>query len=227
MQYLGSKKRIAKHILPIILKSRNENQPYIEPFAGGMNMIDKVDGIRIANDNNYYLIELFKALQQGWTPPDNITKEEYMDIKDNKDNYPPQLVAFVGFLCSFGGKWFGGYAKNKIGTNYCQSGKKVLLKQIKSLMDVQLLNQSYDQIEYPPESLIYCDPPYYQTTEYKDKFDSCRFYEWVKTMTNEGHTIYFSEYSAPEEFRLVWSMEVKTNLNRNQPTKRIENLYTM
>ena len=42
MKYMGSKQRIAKHILPIILASRETNQTYVEPFCGGCNSIDKV-----------------------------------------------------------------------------------------------------------------------------------------------------------------------------------------
>ena len=42
MKYMGSKTRFAKHLLPIILKDRIKGQYYVEPFAGGMNMIDKV-----------------------------------------------------------------------------------------------------------------------------------------------------------------------------------------
>ena len=42
MKYMGSKARIAKHILPIILKDRKPNQWYSEPFTGGANLIDKV-----------------------------------------------------------------------------------------------------------------------------------------------------------------------------------------
>ena len=57
MQYMGSKNRIAKEILPIILKNKTEEQVYVEPFCGGCNMIDKVEGKRIANDYNEYLIE--------------------------------------------------------------------------------------------------------------------------------------------------------------------------
>ena len=34
---MGSKNRIAKFILPIILKERKPEQWYVEPFAGGMN----------------------------------------------------------------------------------------------------------------------------------------------------------------------------------------------
>ena len=42
MMYIGSKRRIAKEILAIILKDRRPNQTYVEPFCGGCNAIDKV-----------------------------------------------------------------------------------------------------------------------------------------------------------------------------------------
>lgn len=35
MKYMGSKSRIAKYILPIILKDRKDGQYYVEPFCGG------------------------------------------------------------------------------------------------------------------------------------------------------------------------------------------------
>ena len=47
MKYMGSKARFAKYILPIVLEGRTEAQTYVEPFAGGMNMIDKVEGKQI------------------------------------------------------------------------------------------------------------------------------------------------------------------------------------
>ena len=59
MVYMGGKARLAKIYLPIILKDRN-NRKYYEPFAGGMNMIANVDGNRYANDNNKYLIAMWK-----------------------------------------------------------------------------------------------------------------------------------------------------------------------
>lgn len=55
MKYMGSKSRIAKEILPIMLKERGE-RTWVEPFVGGANMIDKVEGKRIGADLNYYLI---------------------------------------------------------------------------------------------------------------------------------------------------------------------------
>ena len=51
MKYTGSKNRIAKHILPLMLEGRT-NETWVEPFVGGANMIDKVEGNRIGFDNN-------------------------------------------------------------------------------------------------------------------------------------------------------------------------------
>ena len=65
MKYMGSKNRLAKELLPIILKDRKQGQWYVEPFVGGANMIDKVDGNRIGSDNNKYLIEALKMIRDN------------------------------------------------------------------------------------------------------------------------------------------------------------------
>ena len=85
MRYMGSKRRIAKHLVPIISAHRKANQVYVEPFAGGMNMMENFRGERIANDLNHYVIACFKALQGGWIPPKFVSEDEYKDIKNNKD----------------------------------------------------------------------------------------------------------------------------------------------
>jgi len=55
---MGSKNRIAKHILPIMLAERKPNQWWVEPFVGGANMIDKVGGNRIGADNNKLVLHI-------------------------------------------------------------------------------------------------------------------------------------------------------------------------
>ena len=54
MIYQGSKNKIAKYILPIMLEERKEGQAWVEPFVGGANLIDKVSGERFGNDSNIY-----------------------------------------------------------------------------------------------------------------------------------------------------------------------------
>lgn len=225
MQYLGSKARIAKKILPIILKGRKPDQYYVEPFVGGCNSIDKVSGPRIGNDSNPYLIILWKSLQNGWIPPTTISKELYTDIRKNPNNHLTELVCFVGLLCSFGGKWFGGYAANSKGDNYAERGTRVLLKQIKHLLDVEFCSFEYNEIYIPSNSIIYCDPPYANTTQYKDKFDSVKFWEWCREKFKEGHKIFISEYSAPDDFECLIEIPISTKLNKNKDQPRIEKLF--
>lgn len=140
MTYMGSKNRIAKYILPILLKDRKEGQWYVEPFIGGANVIDKVSSKtkRLGNDNNYYLIELLKAIRGGWIPPREVSREMYYNIKNNKEKYSPEIVGFVGFLCSFGSVWWGSYAFNKKGDNYALRGHNSLIKQSKNLQGYNL-----------------------------------------------------------------------------------------
>ena len=101
MKYMGSKASIAKDIIPIILRDRKENQYFVEPFMGGCNSLDKVNGKRIGNDINTYLVEFWKAVVDGWIPPLDIDKEQYTHIKNNKLQYPEKLVGWVGFGCSY------------------------------------------------------------------------------------------------------------------------------
>ena len=103
-----------------------ENQPFVDLFCGSCNIISKIDDnrLRVANDKHYYLIEMWKALQDNWEMPSNITEEEYQYIKNNKDE-KPYLTGFVGFGCSFAGKWFGGYCKDNTNRNYCLNAKKL------------------------------------------------------------------------------------------------------
>ena len=48
MKYVGSKRRYIKEILPLILSNREKGQYYVEPFVGGFNVMEHVNGNRIA-----------------------------------------------------------------------------------------------------------------------------------------------------------------------------------
>lgn len=113
MKYMGSKNRIAKHILPIMLKDRKDGQYWVEPFVGGANAIDKVAGNRIGADSNKYLIALLQHCegQLSHDLPSRIYEEDYNHVKNNKDLYSDFVVGHIGFNASFGSKWFGGYAR--------------------------------------------------------------------------------------------------------------------
>lgn len=233
MKYMGSKARLAKSILPIILKSRKPGQWYVEPFSGGMNTICEVKGNRIANDIHYHLIEMWKELLRGWVPKE-ITKKEYMEIKTNQDKYPPYLVGWAGFNCSYCGTWFGGFAgsvRTKIGTirNYQEEAIRNILKQTKKMIGVRFFNESFHDLRIPPNSIIYCDPPYKGTSKYVNDIDHDLFWDWVRDADEQGHTVFVSEYSAPNDFECVWQKNIKSSLSANGRSggskKSVEKLF--
>ena len=106
MKYMGSKNRIAKHILPIMLKDRKDGQYWVEPFVGGANMIDKVAGNRIGADVNESLIMCLKALSNGWFPPEFISRELYNECRSAYySGCTSAIIGYVGINGSYGGRW--------------------------------------------------------------------------------------------------------------------------
>lgn len=223
MQYLGGKVRLSKYILPIMLKDRTPETFWVEPFVGGGNTMEHVTGNRIGGDIDEYIISMWRELQKGWEPPSEVSLELYNEVKNNQKKYSPALTAFIGYACSYGGKWFGGYARNKRGTNYASSGCRVLKKAISKMKDVKFVNCSYDELEIPDESIIYCDPPYRNRTSYKNKINSDHFYNWCVLQKNKGHKVYVTEYNAPDNFKCIWEKEIKINIDVTKT--RVEKLY--
>lgn len=228
MKYMGSKNRIAKYILPIMLAERKPEQWWVEPFVGGANMIDKVTGNRLGNDSNRYLIALLKELQTQipFSPP-HIGESEYKNIQKNKNQYPDWLVGYVGFNLSFAAKFFGGYGRDKAGVrNYENEAQQNLRAQQNLLAGIDFYCMDYRSFSIPERSIIYCDPPYKGTTPYKDKFDHEFFYKWCDEKAHDGHTIFLSEYSAPSEFECVFEKKVSSNLDvSSKDKKEIEKLF--
>ena len=108
MKYMGSKRRIAKQIAPFINSFHAD--VYVESFVGGFNITPFIEKpVIFASDVNSGLIELYKSLQAGWLPPGLVTEKMYTDIKNNKQNYPLEIVFYVGYALSFGGKYFDAY----------------------------------------------------------------------------------------------------------------------
>ena len=225
MLYLGSKRRHAKEILQRVLTNRAPDQWYVEPFVGGANVIDKVGGPRIGADLNPDVIALWQGLQQGFVPPDVVTEEEYTAARTAPRS---ALRSFTGFGCSFGGKWFGGYARNAKGNDYCGQSKRAVLRQLATLRDVEFRCCSYRDLVLPPNSIVYCDPPYAGTTGYATGgFDHADFWAWCRETFAAGHEVFVSEYTAPDDFLCIWSKSVGINVDNqaNKGRRAVERLF--
>ena len=233
MKYMGSKARLAKELLPIILANRTEGQWYVEPFVGGANMIDKVDGNRIGADSNEYLIEFLSALQKGYAPPENMDLALFEDIRDNKEKYSKATVGCVGFCFTYAAVWFGGFIGNCkdvvcIGRDRIGESYRSVEKARKQVEGVNLIACKYNELAIPANSIIYCDPPYKDTTKYKDSFDHEPFYEWCRQKHKEGHQVFVSEYQMPDDFTCVRQKEVNSSLTKDTGSKKAtEKLFTL
>lgn len=238
MKYMGGKSRIAKDIVPIIQKCIDDNnlETYIEPFVGGLNVIDKVKcKFRYGYDKNKYLIALFKHLQNDGQLLPEVSRELYSEVKANyKDgNYEDWYVGNIGFLASYNGRWFdGGYAgivHTKSGTvrNYYDEAKRNIESQIPNLLNAILDVKDYQEIKPINVSMIYCDPPYANTKQFANatNFNYKQFWNTVREWSSDNFVL-VSELSAPDDFICIWEQNVKRTIDNNKRVKSTEKLFT-
>lgn len=92
---------------------------YVEPFCGAMwsatAMIEAFPDKRfVFNDINPYLMCTWRHGAAGWDPPSTLSLAVYDRLKQLKDPNDP-MTGYAGFAWSFGGKFFGGLARDAKG----------------------------------------------------------------------------------------------------------------
>lgn len=240
---MGSKSRIAKHIIPIIqerIKDYNI-KTYIEPFCGGCNIIDKVQcEKKIASDNNEFLIELFKHKDELASElPQIVTKEHYSECREayyNKDfsKYPQWYIGAIGFLASYSGRFYDGgfngqgYLDGKSKRNYYDEAKRNLLSQLDSLNGIEFKCGDYEELYGDDiyDCLIYCDIPYKDTKQYNTSlnFNYDKFWRWAERIS-EKNIVLVSEYQAPSEWEIIWSKDLLKTMNHGNNVESVERLF--
>ncbi|MCZ2113680.1 MAG: DNA adenine methylase [Anaerolineae bacterium] len=244
MQYLGGKSRIAATISQFLEAVREPGQEYLEPFLGAAWVFVRMAPPKIGSDLCKPLITMWQAVVDGWDPPQHLTEEEYKQLKSIQDPDSP-LTAFAGFGCSWGGKWFAGYARGhvspkmtansilaKVGRNYTSNAGPRIRGKVDGLSGSVLVNESYNYWQ-PINCLIYCDPPYQGTTGYSaiGKFDWAVFWSTMRQWSEVGRSnrVYISSYTAPDDFNCVLSINTRTDLRTtkaNGVEPRVEKLFT-
>lgn len=241
---MGSKSRIAKHIVPILQKyicDRNIKN-YLEPFVGGANVIDRIScHNKVGSDKNKYLIALLQHIQNDLPLYDEVPKDLY-DAARNAFNsgdtspFEDWQIGNIGFLASYNGRWFdGGYAKSgyeklKNGKerfrNYYEEAKNNILVQAKDLKEISFYDCDYTYWNNIENSLIYCDPPYQGTKQYANatQFDYDKFWQWCRDMS-KNNIVIISEQNAPDDFRCVWEQEVSRSIKATDKSRSVEKLF--
>ncbi len=204
MQYLGGKSRLAKQIAEIVAPQGL----WWEPFCGGLSVSVQLAkfGPGLVSDVNPALIALYQAVRGGWQPPETVSELDYQAARTLPDSSP--LKAFCGFGCSFGGKWFGGFARQNSPHNFAAAAKRAVERDVAFLTDCDIECLSFFAIAPVRSELttIYADPPYAGTTGYSavGVFDHKAFWGRCQEWAACGVRVLVSEYSCPIPANVVW-----------------------
>lgn len=197
MQIAGGKARIAKRVAQIVNAERGTRELW-EPFMGGLWATAALGGKVRASDIHPGLANLYNAVRDGLNLPDVVTREDYEVAR--KLPVDSALRTFVGFGCSWGGKFFGGYAGGLNGKlTYAQLAKRNVEMHVRSLWQATFTCESFFEREPESNVMAYLDPPYAGTTPYAgvEAWNPERFSARVKEWVDAGAVLYVSEYAFP------------------------------
>lgn len=217
MQYMGGKGRAAPHIARAMLEARADCRAYLEPFLGGCYVLPHMAPHfthSTACDVVPDVVMLWQDAMHGWEPPSLVTREQYDMLRDAE---PSALRAFVGFGCSFGGKWWGGYAPHNPGHGGgAETARRGVIRKAAALNPsrVTIALRDYAEHNPGPDTLVYCDPPYAGTTAYKGAptWDTEAFWTRAREWVANGARVFVSEYAAPDDWRTAWERQQPASL---------------
>ena len=220
MRYQGGKSRIAADIAAIINRQveGGDSLTFVSLFCGSCAVEAHIRGFKrvVCNDKHEYLIALLQGVQRGYELPDEVSAEQYKYIREHKTE-DPVLTGFTGFGCSFGGKWFGGYARSQKDRSFAAESKRSLLRDMVHLQNAEFICNDYRNVSIPRGAVIYADPPYANTTDYRfEKFDTEAFWLCMRLLAETGHTVFISEQTAPKDFVAIWEKPFMRQIDRNK-----------
>jgi DNA adenine methylase len=232
VQYQGGKFRIAKQLVACM----PDKARVWEPFCGGLHVSMQLaarPGLRelVCSDARECLISLYQHVQAGGDLPEAVSEDEYKAARLLPDSDPHKAFALIG--CAWGGKYNGGYARDRDGQNYARTARESLVAAGAKLQACKVAFERFNFFDIAPgigDALIYCDPPYAGTEGYKDlPFDHDAFWARAREHAEAGSTIYVSEYSAPGGWVVVWEEATPRKssecMRRTKPRPR-DRLYT-
>lgn len=238
MIYMGGKSRLAKHIVPFLL--RHNPEVIIEPFVGGANITSEIlkqgyKGRLVLSDLDASLMCMwYHVIYEGWLPTLETypSREQYNEWREAaKRGEVPECNALMGWArtgASYSGKPWAGYVKPED----TRSGETIpyMVSRIRtSTTQFNLLHEHAESItlaccgyeahtpHIPAGAVVYADPPYANTTAYDtEEFSHTHLWETLISWAQAGAHVYVSEESKPDwvDAEVVWEKIVNCGIRR-------------
>lgn len=224
MNYMGSKRKYAGEIVPIINKYIKDNgiTQFYDIMCGGANLVDKiVCNETYGNDLSPTLIALHIQAQEDFSKIPKQGSREYWDkgyseykkfLQGQTDiDMPLYEIGAIEWYSSFArGGFPRGYAKPTTTRDYFKEGRKAHYEQSlkEKYKKIKFSCEDYRNLEIPAGALIYVDPPYKGTKPYgiSPKFNHEELFNWIREKSKTS-PIFLSEQKAPDDFEIVWSKD--------------------
>lgn len=226
MKYLGGKYRSARAISTLILNLADRRRfTYVEPFLGGAavaSLLTPHFSVSLLSDAQPDSIAMWQAVQRGWVPPTVVSEEQYEALRAAE---PSALRGFVGFGCSYGGKFFGGYGRQAIAggkptteTTLAPGAHRSVMRSAPAIARAYLRCCDYRNVSLPPDAVVYADPPYQATTAYAGlpEFDHEAFWRRADWWHEGGALVVISEINAPRQWVPIWAKDGPAYLRGTQ-----------
>lgn len=234
MIYLGGKTRYVKYICPIIQNEieKTKFNTFIDVFVGGANIIKNIKSdVRIGIDNNKCIIALLKEIQDNGIKrfPKDITKDEFLYIRDNKDLFDDWYVGLASIARSYNGAGFNaGFATDNSSRKYYEERVRMMAKEAMLFKNIEFIYHDYKFCLNYSNSVVYFDPPYRNKRKYdtSNNFNYEEFWEVVRKCKLNNNSVFVSELDAPNDYKLIWQGGSKKNFTSTKTLIK-ECLFTL
>lgn len=232
MRYLGGKARQSRDVLDVILAQRGDRSRYVEPFMGGGSVLSRVAphfDLVTGGDAVPELVELWRAVTNGWDPPAEMTREAWTALRD--DPSPTAAKGWAAYAASYNGKYFAGYGPTApgAGRDYLAESRRGILRKAATLGHARFVCCDYADHDVDADTVVYCDPPYEGTEQYGavGDFDHGRFWDTMGEWTARGALVLVHEYAAPEGWVVVHERARTETMNHGGKSSgaRMERLF--
>jgi len=234
MRYLGGKSRLGGQIVRAILDDLG-----VRRIGVAVDLCSGADGVThrladvadkvIAVEAHPGLVNLMRAVQGGWVPPEQVSEDEYK--ASFAVDWSDPLATFMGFACSFAGMWRKAYShgtKRAAPRGFAYPASRSTVKRMR--LNVEHVHGDALTHGVPSNAqVVYSDPPYEGTATY-DAVPLAGAGAWwrrLAALAGEGRACYLSEYAdappAGVEARQVWEAPTKEGLRK--AGARIERLW--